>query len=48
LRFVQESGLPFEPHKEFKKADLEKRGALYQQLAERIWNPEELLREAAA
>jgi hypothetical protein len=48
LRFVQESGLPFEAHSQFKKADLEKRGLLYQLLGERIWNPEELRREARA
>ncbi|MGB7949398.1 MAG: DUF262 domain-containing protein [Candidatus Binatia bacterium] len=48
LRFVQESNLPFEAHGQFNKAELEKRGVLYQQLAERIWNPEELLREVVA
>ena len=48
LRFIQESGLPFEAHRQFKKADLEKRSSLYQLLADRIWNPEELRREAAA
>lgn len=45
LRFVQESGLPFKPCEHFKKADLEERGLLYRQLAERIWNPDDLLRE---
>lgn len=45
LRFVQESGLPFKAHEHFKKADLDERGLLYRQLAERIWNPDDLLRE---
>lgn len=45
LRFTQESGLPFKPYEHFKKADLEERGLLYRQLAERIWNPDDLLRE---
>ena len=45
VRFVQESGLPFEAHSQFKKADLDERGVLYRQLAERIWNPDDLLRE---
>lgn len=40
-----ESGLPFRPHPEFKKADLEARSELYRQIAERIWDPSELLRE---
>jgi hypothetical protein len=45
LRFVDESGLPFRPHAEFKKADMDARYELLRQLAERIWNPDELLRE---
>jgi hypothetical protein len=44
-RFLDESGLPFKAHAEFKKADLDARQDLYQQLAERIWNPDNLLRE---
>lgn len=48
LRFLEESGLPFKPHVEFKKADLDSRQRLYQRLAEQIWNPENLLREAAS
>lgn len=47
-RFREGSGLPFRPHVEFKKADLDARQALYQQLAERIWNPERLAQEAAS
>ncbi len=45
LRFRDESGLPFRPHSEFRKADLEERGELYRLVAERIWNPADLLKE---
>jgi len=47
MAFVNRSGLPFRPHEHFRKADLEERGELYRQIAERIWNPEDLLREAS-
>ena len=43
LRLKERSGLPFVPHEEFKKADLEQRSELYRQLAERIWNPADLI-----
>jgi uncharacterized protein with ParB-like and HNH nuclease domain len=43
LRFKEESGLPFVPIAEFKKADLESRSLLYRQIAERIWNPADLV-----
>jgi hypothetical protein len=45
-RFIQESGLQFRPHGEFKKADLETRQKLYRRLAEQIWNPQRLSQEA--
>lgn len=45
-RFVSQTGLAFRPHADFKKADLDARQALYQQLAERVWSPDNLLREA--
>jgi Uncharacterized conserved protein len=45
LSFVQDSSLPFKAHAQFKKKDLDERGALYLQLAKRIWNPKDLLRE---
>lgn len=48
LRFVQDSGLPFHAHAEFKKADLDERGVLYRRIAERLWNPDDLLREVSA
>src|ERR1039458_2471457 len=43
LRFKEESGLSFVPHGEFNKDDLEKGSQLYPQIAERIWNPADLL-----
>jgi len=48
VRFVRESGLPFRPHPEFKKADLDARQELYLRLAEQVWSPERLEREAAS
>ena len=43
LHFKDQSGLPFVAHEEFKAADLEQRSELYRQIAERIWNPANLL-----
>lgn len=45
LRFVKLSGLPFRPHEHFKTADLAERHKLYGQIAERLWDPQEMLRE---
>lgn len=45
-RFIDESALPFGPHAEFKKADLDSRQELYWRLAAQIWSPERLAREA--
>lgn len=42
LKFVDESGLPFRPHPEFKKDDQEERQTLYRMICEQIWNPEAL------
>jgi hypothetical protein len=47
-RFIKESGLPFRPHPEFKKADLDARQDLYRRLAELIWSPERLEKEATS
>ena len=47
-RFIEESRLQFRPHKEFKKVDLDARQRLYQQLADLIWSPDRLTKEAAA
>ena len=46
LRFLKESGLPFQAHADFRKADLDARQELYRQIAEQIWNPKILLQEA--
>lgn len=46
VRFMKQSGLAFRAHTEFKKADLDARQQLYQQLTEQIWNPERLTQEA--
>lgn len=40
--FIQSNRLLFRPCANFKKADLDDRQKLYQQLAKRIWNPERL------
>lgn len=45
-RFLAQTGLPFLPHAGFRKADIDARQALYQQLAERIWNADRLEQEA--
>lgn len=47
-RFMGESKLPFRPHAEFKKGDLDTRQELYRDLAEQIWNPDNLLQDAEA
>jgi len=47
-RFVEESGLPFKAHDEFKKAEMDARQRLYSALAEQIWDPAQLTREADA
>ncbi|MBA4017002.1 MAG: hypothetical protein C0483_07510 [Pirellula sp.] len=48
LSFVAETGLPFKPHETFRKDDLDARHNLYRQLAERVWNPTDLLAEVGA
>lgn len=47
-RFIEQCGLSFREHAEFKKADLDARQDIYRQLAERIWNPDRLAKEAAS
>jgi hypothetical protein len=46
MKFIEESGLKFQTHPAFKKADLAARQELYQKLAEQIWNPDRLGLEA--
>jgi hypothetical protein len=43
LQFKQHTGLPFVAHGKFQKADLDQRSQLYREIAERIWNPANLL-----
>ncbi|MBK7287852.1 MAG: hypothetical protein IPI95_12560 [Flavobacteriales bacterium] len=43
IRFKSESEIPFAPMPAFKKTELEARGDLYRQLAEKIWDPAHLL-----
>ena len=47
-RFIAESGLPFRPHADFRKADLSMRQALYRNLAQVIWSPERLVHQAVS
>jgi len=47
-RFLEESGLAFQPHAVFKKADIDARQELYRALAAQIWNPDNLVREVDA
>lgn len=47
-KYIENSGLPFRPHAHFKKTDLDERQELYQKLAEEVWNPARLDREAQA
>jgi hypothetical protein len=42
-QFIEGSGLPFRPHEQFKKADLDARCDLYRELAQLVWNPKDLL-----
>ena len=37
-RFIEQQGLPFKAHTEFKRADLDARQRLYRAIAERIWD----------
>ena len=46
LQFLKRSGLPFKPYEKFDRRALDERCELYRQLAERVWNPEDLLHEA--
>jgi uncharacterized protein with ParB-like and HNH nuclease domain len=47
LRFINESQLPFKAYSQFKKVSIDERGELYRQLAERVWNPEDILRKVS-
>lgn len=45
LGFMANSNLPFKPHPDFKKTDNDARTKLYQLIAQRIWNSDDLLHE---
>ena len=47
LRLVNDVGLPFKPYETFSKTDIEERGLLYREIAERVWSPDALLNEVA-
>jgi hypothetical protein len=47
-RFCEETELPFRPHPEFKKSDIDERQTLYRLIAERVWDPARLVAEATA
>ena len=47
LAYVRRSGLPFHPHPQFRKVDVDERQALYQAICEEIWSPARLDREVA-
>lgn len=44
-RFREDSGIDFQSHLEFRKADLDARQELYRAIAEQIWSPDSLRRE---
>ncbi|HHY14462.1 MAG TPA: DUF262 domain-containing protein, partial [Firmicutes bacterium] len=46
LNYSARNGLEFRPHSQFKREDLDARQRLYQSLAEEIWHPSLLHREA--
>ena len=48
VRFAQKSGLPFRSHTSFRKEDLDVRQDLYRRLAELVWSPDRLEKEAAS
>ena len=42
VRFIDLSGLPFRPHAQFRRSDLDERSELYGAIAEQLWDPEKL------
>ena len=46
MRVIEEHALPFRPHVEFRKADMDARCELYRTIADKVWNPDDLAREA--
>lgn len=48
LKYADHAGLPFGPHEQFKRAHLDERQDLYRRIAEEVWDPARLEREAAS
>jgi hypothetical protein len=48
LAYIRQESLSFEALPEFRKAEMEARQQLYRQLADRVWNPQQLQREVEA
>jgi len=48
LNFLKRSGLMFAPHESFNMAALKERSELYRQIAKRVWNRDDLLKEVQA
>lgn len=44
-QFIARTGLPFRPHEEFRKVDMDTRQELYSEIAKQVWNPQRLLDE---
>ena len=47
-KYLEGTGVQFKPHEHFKRADLDERQAIYHEIAEEVWNPARLEREASA
>lgn len=45
INFIERSSLPFKPHTQFKKADVDERHELYRQIALKVWDPSLLKKE---
>lgn len=43
MHFVKKTNLPFKPYTSFKKKDVIERGHLYREIAQKIWDPADLL-----
>ncbi len=43
IAFTKSSGLAFKPYEEFKAANVTERGHLYRDIANQVWNPDDLL-----
>jgi hypothetical protein len=48
LAFKHRSGLPFQAHDEYKKADIDARQELYRRICEEVWSPKRFDREVSA